>query len=147
MSYTAWHVRDMNFPSVIYHHFGAPKFWIIVPQAFATRLINLFKAEVPDYYEKCEAAETHKNILAFPQILKAANPPIPFICIKQCVGQYVVTFPGAYHMVLNSGYNVCEGLNFSVDRWTRKYAKKERKCTCDLKPKPEDDVSLSFKIE
>ncbi|EFX60082.1 hypothetical protein DAPPUDRAFT_125559, partial [Daphnia pulex] len=98
MSYTAWHVGDMNFPSVIYHHFGAPKFWIIVPQAFATRLINLFKAEVPDYYEKCEAAETHKNILAFPQILKAANPPIPFKCIKQCVGQYVVTFPGAYHM-------------------------------------------------
>jgi jumonji domain-containing protein 2 len=29
-----------------------------VPAAFATRLINLFKEEVPDFYEKCEAAET-----------------------------------------------------------------------------------------
>jgi jumonji domain-containing protein 2 len=89
----------------------------------------------------------HKNILLFPQILKAANPPLPFKYIKQCVGQYVVTFPGVYHMVLNSGYNICEGLNFSVDRWTQKYAKKERRCTCDLKPKPKKDVPLSFKTE
>jgi hypothetical protein len=26
--------------------------------AFTTKLINLFKEEVPDFYEKCEAAET-----------------------------------------------------------------------------------------
>jgi jumonji domain-containing protein 2 len=82
----------------------------------------------------------HKNILLFPQILRAANPPIPFKCIKQCAGDHVVTFPGAYHMVVNAGFNICEGLNFLVDYWTRKFAKKERRCNCAHKPEPEDEI-------
>jgi hypothetical protein len=52
----------------------------------------------------------------------------------------VVTFPGDYHMVINSGFNNSGGLNFSVDQWIRKYVKKERRCTCALKPTPEKDV-------
>jgi hypothetical protein len=92
----------MNFLSVIYHHHGAPTsfglcklfissiflffFTIIfslnrsVPAAFATRLINLFKEEVPNFYEKCEAAETKvtnlktfliKLFISFPWVMLA----------------------------------------------------------------------------
>jgi hypothetical protein len=36
-----------------------------------------------------------------PQVLRKHH--IPFHCIKEKKGQYVITFPGAYHMVANSG--------------------------------------------
>ncbi len=32
---------------------------------------------------------THKSFLVMPQVLRAADPPIPFDCIKQEVGKYM----------------------------------------------------------
>lgn len=52
-----------------------------------------------------------------PQVLRAAEPPIPFDCIKQEEGQYVVTFPGAFQMVVNIGSNCAEAINVCLLEW------------------------------
>jgi jumonji domain-containing protein 2 len=76
--------------------------------------------------------KSHKGIAVMPQLLKACNSPIPFHGIKQCKGDYVITFPGAFHFVINSGSNLAEAINFAFPEW-RPYANTAGVCTCDLK--------------
>jgi hypothetical protein len=89
-------------------------------------------------YHKCwlKLYLRHKNITMFPQLLLAHTPPIPFHTLKQSKGEYVITFPSAFHFVCNSGYNCAEAINFVTPEWkyfdveTSKYLEK---CTCSLK--------------
>jgi hypothetical protein len=55
--------------------------------------------------------------MVMPQVLRVADPTIPFNGIKQEVGQYVVTFPGAYDMVVNIGPNCAEANNVCLPEW------------------------------
>ena len=67
----------------------------------------------------------HKGIALMPQLLKACDPPIPFHCLKQCKGDYVITFPGAFHFVVNAGVNAAKATNFAILEWAP-FAKKSR---------------------
>ena len=84
----------------------------------------------------------------FPQLLLAHPPPIPFHTLKQSKGEYVITFPSAFHFVCNSGYNCAdEAINFFAPEWkyfgveTSKYLET---CTCFLK-KSLEDINTLFK--
>jgi hypothetical protein len=61
---------------------------------------------------------SYKNYVVLPQVLRATDPPpIPFHCIKQQKpGQYVITFPGAYYMVVNASTNCTEAINFCMSQ-------------------------------
>jgi jumonji domain-containing protein 2 len=85
----------------------------------------------------------HKGIALMPQLLKACDPPIPFHCIKQGKGDYVITFPGAFHFVVNAGANVAEATNFAIPEWVP-FAGKAGKCTCDHNKKVQA-VQIHFK--
>jgi hypothetical protein len=50
-----------------------------------------------------------------PQVLRLHQ--IPFHCIRQKKGEYVIIFPGAYHMVVNAGQNTAEAINFCMPKW------------------------------
>jgi jumonji domain-containing protein 2 len=62
-----------------------------------------------------------------PQLLIAEG--IPFNTVKQCPGDYVVTFPGAFHIVVNAGTNVAEAVNFAFRNWFKRslYLRRKRK--------------------
>ncbi|KZS07168.1 Uncharacterized protein APZ42_029189 [Daphnia magna] len=74
-------------------------------------------------------ADLHKCFLVMPQLLKANDPPIPFYCFKQCKGDYIITFPGAFHFVVNSGLNVAQATNFAFPEWLP-FAKDREGCSC-----------------
>ena len=72
----------------------------------------------------------------FPQLLLAHTPPIPFHTLKQSKGEYVITFPSAFHFVSNSGFNAAEAINFPYNINSSRYAlevhaKKSVNLNCD----------------
>lgn len=46
-------------------------------------------------------------------------PPPQVYRTNQCAGEFVVTFPRAYHSGFNQGYNFAEAVNFCTADWVR----------------------------
>ncbi|EFX65487.1 hypothetical protein DAPPUDRAFT_264648 [Daphnia pulex] len=69
------------------------------------------------YRGRPDGSKSHKSFFVLPQVLRTAEPPIPFHCIKQEEGQYVTTFSGVFHMVVNIGSNCTEAINVCLPEW------------------------------
>jgi jumonji domain-containing protein 2 len=83
-------------------------------------------------------------VFVVPQLLIAEG--IPFKTIRQLPGEYVITFPGAFHTVVNGGTNVAEAINFATrDCTCTKGTSGVAKCTCSEKEGIEA-VAESLKI-
>uniref|UniRef100_A0A1A8P240 [histone H3]-trimethyl-L-lysine(9) demethylase n=2 Tax=Nothobranchius rachovii TaxID=451742 RepID=A0A1A8P240_9TELE len=65
--------------------------------------------------------------LISPSILKKFS--VPFQKVTQEAGQFVVTFPFAYHAGFNHGFNCAESTNFATHRWID-YGKQASLCSC-----------------
>ncbi|XP_060939870.1 lysine-specific demethylase 4A isoform X3 [Limanda limanda] len=123
----AWHTEDMDLYSINYLHFGQPKSWYCVPPEHGKRLERLAQGFFPGSAQNCEAFLRHKMTLLSPSILKKYG--IPFEKITQEAGQFMVTFPYAYHAGFNHGFNCAESTNFATERWIE-YGKQAVLCSC-----------------
>ncbi|KAG7514118.1 lysine-specific demethylase 4A isoform X2 [Solea senegalensis] len=134
----AWHTEDMDLYSINYLHFGEPKSWYVVPPEQGKRLERLAKGFFPGNNQSCEAFLRHKMTLISPSILKKYG--IPYEKVNQDAGQFVVTFPFAYHAGFNHGYNCAESTNFATKRWID-YGKQATLCSCR-----QDSVKISMDV-
>ncbi|XP_041804816.1 lysine-specific demethylase 4A-like isoform X3 [Chelmon rostratus] len=123
----AWHTEDMDLYSINYLHFGEPKSWYCVPPEHGKRLERLAKGFFPGSSQNCEAFLRHKMTLISPSILKKYG--IPFDKVTQEAGEFMVTFPYAYHAGFNHGFNCAESTNFATERWIE-YGKQAVLCSC-----------------
>ncbi|XP_029308852.1 lysine-specific demethylase 4A-like isoform X4 [Cottoperca gobio] len=123
----AWHTEDMDLYSINYLHFGEPKSWYCVPPEHGKRLERLAKGFFPGSSQNCEAFLRHKMTLISPSILKKYG--IPFEKITQEAGEFMITFPYAYHAGFNHGFNCAESTNFATERWIE-YGKQAVLCSC-----------------
>uniref|UniRef100_A0A3Q2U3F5 [histone H3]-trimethyl-L-lysine(9) demethylase n=1 Tax=Fundulus heteroclitus TaxID=8078 RepID=A0A3Q2U3F5_FUNHE len=123
----AWHTEDMDLYSINYLHFGEPKSWYCVSPEHGKRLERLAKGFFPGSSQNCEAFLRHKMTLISPSILKKYG--IPFEKITQEAGEFMVTFPYAYHAGFNHGFNCAESTNFATERWIE-YGKQAVLCSC-----------------
>ncbi|KAM4738544.1 lysine-specific demethylase 4A isoform 2-T2 [Anableps anableps] len=110
-----WHTEDMNLYSICYLHYGEPRSWYVVPPEHGRRLERLAKGFFPGNAQSCEAFLRHKMTLISPSILKKYG--IPYEKVTQEAGQFIVTFPFAYHAGFNHGFNCAESTNFATQRW------------------------------
>uniref|UniRef100_A0A8C5WEE7 [histone H3]-trimethyl-L-lysine(9) demethylase n=1 Tax=Leptobrachium leishanense TaxID=445787 RepID=A0A8C5WEE7_9ANUR len=123
----AWHTEDMDLYSINYLHFGEPKSWYTIPPEHGKRLERLAKGFFPGSAQSCEAFLRHKMTLISPFILKKYG--IPFDKITQEAGEFMITFPYAYHAGFNHGFNCAESTNFATLRWIE-YGKQATLCSC-----------------
>jgi hypothetical protein len=113
----AWHNEDNYLYSINYNHRGAPKVWYGCPGAkkAADGLEKVFKSylsmkmrDVPDLLH-------HITTMFSPRLLQAAE--VPVYKIVQYEGEYVVTFPRAFHGGFSLGPNIGEAVNFAPHDW------------------------------
>ncbi|KAK1308203.1 putative lysine-specific demethylase JMJ14 [Acorus calamus] len=110
-----WHVEDHHLYSLNYMHWGAPKIWYGVPGRAALKLEVAMKKYLPDLFEE-QPDLLHKLVTQLsPSILKSEGVPI-FRCVQHA-GEFVLTFPRAYHAGFNSGFNCAEAVNVAPVDW------------------------------
>jgi hypothetical protein len=123
----AWHVEDMDLYSINYIHFGAPKQWYAIPQAYRQKFERYCRNLFPQEYKKCSEFMRHKMYLMSPTVLARENIPVHKLVQEE--GEFVLTFPYGYHAGYNIGYNCAESVNFAIDNWLE-YGKKAKSCMC-----------------
>ncbi|KAG2309078.1 hypothetical protein Bca52824_028826 [Brassica carinata] len=110
-----WHVEDHHLYSVNYNHFGEPKIWYGVPGSHATSLEKAMRKYLPYLFDETPDL-LHVLVTQFsPSILKAEG--VPVYRAVQKAGEFVLTFPRAYHAGFNSGFNCAEAVNVATVDW------------------------------
>ncbi|XP_075487767.1 lysine-specific demethylase JMJ13-like [Primulina tabacum] len=118
----AWHVEDHYLYSINYHHCGAAKTWYGIPGHAALDFEKVVRKRV--YNRDILSADGEdgafdvllgKTTLFPPNILLEHN--VPVYKAVQKPGDYVITFPRAYHAGFSHGFCCGEAVNFAVGDW------------------------------
>ena len=110
-----WHTEDMWMYSCNHLHEGAPKSWYVVAaehaagfERAARSLLATTLREHPDLLEQLVTMVAPSDLVA---------QGVPVYRITQRPGEFVVTFPRAYHAGFSHGFNVAEAVNFATPDW------------------------------
>ncbi|KAL7267666.1 hypothetical protein RUND412_009736 [Rhizina undulata] len=110
-----WHNEDHYTYSANYQHFGATKTWYGIPGADAEKFENAMRDAVPELFEQQPDLLFQLVTLLTPhQLMKAG---VTVYALDQRAGQFVITFPQAYHAGFNHGFNFNEAVNFAPADW------------------------------
>ncbi|URE22153.1 lysine-specific demethylase JMJ14-like [Musa troglodytarum] len=134
-----WHVEDHHLYSLNYMHFGDPKIWYGVRGSDAVKLEDAMRKHLPDLFEEQPdllhelASLTNFFVTQLsPSVLKSEG--IPVYRAVQNPGEFVLTFPRAYHSGFNCGFNCAEAVNLAPVDWlprglcaTELYSEQHRK--------------------
>ncbi|XP_047323660.1 putative lysine-specific demethylase JMJ16 isoform X2 [Impatiens glandulifera] len=110
-----WHVEDHYLYSLNYMHFGAPKLWYGVPGDGALKLEAAMKKHLPNLFAEQPDLLNKLVTQLSPSILRSEGVPI-YRCVQNS-GEFVLTFPRAYHSGLNCGFNCAEAVNVAPIDW------------------------------
>lgn len=100
---------------MIFSFRGEPKTWYGVPGSSAEKLENCMKSYAPDLFSKTPDLLHHLVTIMNPSIL--IRDGVPVVKTHQQAGEFVVTFPRAYHAGFNHGFNFAEANNFCPADW------------------------------
>ena len=110
-----WHNEDHYAYSANYQHFGSTKTWYGIPAEDAEKFENAMREAVPELFETQPDLLFQLVTLLTPEQLKKAG--VRVCALDQRAGQFVVTFPQAYHAGFNHGFNFNEAVNFAPSDW------------------------------
>ncbi|KAI4303642.1 hypothetical protein MLD38_039247 [Melastoma candidum] len=110
-----WHVEDHHLYSLNYLHFGDAKVWYGVPGSSASLLEKSMKKHLPDLFEEQPDLLNELVTQISPTILKEEG--VPVYRVVQKAGEFVLTFPRAYHAGFNCGFNCAEAVNVAPVDW------------------------------
>jgi jumonji domain-containing protein 2 len=123
----AFHVEDLDLYSINYLHAGAPKSWYSIQPGRRLRFEALAEGHFASDLRECKEYLRHKTKLFSPTRMRESG--LQFDTVVQRAGEFVVTFPGAYHAGFNHGFNLAEATNFATPRWLG-LGSKARICKC-----------------
>ncbi|KAJ7525584.1 hypothetical protein O6H91_17G057600 [Diphasiastrum complanatum] len=118
----AWHVEDHYLYSINYHHCGASKTWYGVPGHASPEFEKVVREQVYDE----DMLSEHGDGAAYDLLIGKTTmfPPnilckngVPVYRAVQAPGEFVITFPRAYHSGFSHGFNCGEAVNFAMVDW------------------------------
>ncbi|XP_062545101.1 lysine-specific demethylase 5 [Armigeres subalbatus] len=112
-----WHNEDHWSYSINYLHWGEPKTWYGVPGNRAEEFEVAMKSAAPELFQSQPDLLHQLVTIMNPNILMNAN--VPVYRTDQHAGEFIVTFPRAYHAGFNQGYNFAEAVNFAPADWMK----------------------------
>lgn len=154
-----WHIEDHWSYSINYLHWGEPKTWYGAPAYVAEQLESVMKRLAPELFESQPDLLHQLVTIMNPNTLMAHG--VPVYRTNQCAGEFVITFPRAYHSGFNQGFNFAEAVNFCTMDWlpmgrqcVEHYRLLNRYCVfshdemiCKMASKSKDlDVILAFAV-
>uniref|UniRef100_A0AAR2LDF5 [histone H3]-trimethyl-L-lysine(4) demethylase n=1 Tax=Pygocentrus nattereri TaxID=42514 RepID=A0AAR2LDF5_PYGNA len=154
-----WHIEDHWSYSINYLHWGEPKTWYGVPAHAAEQLEAVMKKLAPELFDSQPDLLHQLVTIMNPNVLMEHG--VPVYRTNQCAGEFVVTFPRAYHSGFNQGYNFAEAVNFCTADWlpmgrqcVAHYRRLQRHCVfsheellCKMAADPESlDVELAAAV-
>ncbi|XP_069048151.1 lysine-specific demethylase 5A isoform X2 [Lepisosteus oculatus] len=154
-----WHIEDHWSYSINFLHWGEPKTWYGVPAHAAEQLEAVMKKLAPELFDSQPDLLHQLVTIMNPNILMEHG--VPVFRTNQCAGEFVVTFPRAYHSGFNQGYNFAEAVNFCTADWlpmgrqcVAHYRRLQRYCVfsheellCKMAADPESlDVELAAAV-
>ena len=110
-----WHNEDHYTYSANYQHFGATKTWYGIPGKDAHAFEEAMRKAVPELFETQPDLLFQLVTLLPPEQLRKAG--VEVYGLDQRAGQFVITFPQAYHAGFNHGFNFNEAVNFAPADW------------------------------
>ena len=110
-----WHVEDHWNHSINYLHLGDPKTWYGVPPYAAKQFESCVRDYVPGLIANDPQLLHHLITMISPNVLLEYG--IPVFRADQCQGEFIITFPRAYHAGFNQGFNFAEAVNFATKEW------------------------------
>ncbi|WOH07971.1 hypothetical protein DCAR_0727406 [Daucus carota subsp. sativus] len=119
-SWFAWHVEDHDLHSLNYMHTGDRKTWYGVPQHAAAAFEDVirnhgYNGEMNPILSYATLGQ--KTTVLSPEVI--VNAGIPCCRLVQNPGEFVVTFPRAYHSGFSHGFNCAEASNIATPEWLR----------------------------
>ncbi|KAJ6327103.1 hypothetical protein OIU78_014063 [Salix suchowensis] len=118
----AWHVEDHYLYSINYHHCGASKTWYGIPGHAALKFEQVVREHVYSHDILSSDGEDGafdvllgKTTLFPPNILLEHD--VPVYKAVQKPGEFIITFPRAYHAGFSHGFNCGEAVNFAIGDW------------------------------
>ncbi|KAG7495169.1 lysine-specific demethylase 5B-B-like [Solea senegalensis] len=155
-----WHIEDHWSYSINYLHWGEPKTWYGAPGSSAEHLESVMKKLAPELFESQPDLLHQLVTIMNPNTLM--NNGVPIYRTNQCAGEFVITFPRAYHSGFNQGFNFAEAVNFCTMDWmpigrncVTHYRQLNRYCvfshdemTCNMAAKADTmDVELASAVQ
>lgn len=110
-----WHNEDHWSYSINYLHWGEPKTWYGVPGSAAESFEDTMKRAAPELFQSQPDLLHQLVTIMNPNILMEDG--VPVFRADQNAGEFVVTFPRAYHAGFNQGFNFAEAVNFAPADW------------------------------
>ncbi|KAF2646923.1 PHD transcription factor-like protein [Massarina eburnea CBS 473.64] len=110
-----WHNEDHYTFSANYQHFGATKTWYGIPGEDAEKFEQAMRDAVPELFETQPDLLFQLVTLLTPEQLQKAG--VRVYALDQRAGEYVITYPQAYHAGFNHGFNFNEAVNFAPCDW------------------------------
>uniref|UniRef100_J3NCM8 JmjC domain-containing protein n=1 Tax=Oryza brachyantha TaxID=4533 RepID=J3NCM8_ORYBR len=117
-SWFAWHVEDHELHSLNFLHFGKSKTWYGVPRDAMLAFEETVRVHgYADDLNAIMAFQTlnEKTTVLSPEVLLSAG--VPCCRLVQKAGEFVITFPGAYHSGFSHGFNCGEASNIATPHW------------------------------
>ncbi|KAI8381320.1 PLU-1-like protein-domain-containing protein [Radiomyces spectabilis] len=110
-----WHNEDHYTYSINYMHWGETKTWYGVPGSDTAKFEASMKKAVPELFE--QQPDLLFQLVTMLSPGRLLKDDVKVYAVDQRPGQFVVTFPKAYHSGFNHGFNFCEAVNFAPSEW------------------------------